>query len=86
MPKVIKDIVDKIFDRNMSVDLYKSQYDSKMLERQQKRIEANNRKFNLFNKKEIERATRHLNNEMDEATEEFYTDKKNKEKDDDLSL
>lgn len=86
MPKVIKDIVDKIFDRNMSVDLYKSQYDSEMLERQQKRIEANNRKFNLFNKKEIERATRHLNNEMDEATEEFYTDKKNKEKDDDLSL
>ena len=86
MPKVIKDIVNKIFDRNMSVDLYKSQYDSEMLERQQKRIEANNRKFNLFNKKEIERATKHLNNEMDEATEEFYTDKKDKEKDDGLSL
>ncbi len=86
MPKVIKDIVDKIFDRNMSVDLYKSQYDSKMLERQQKRIEANNRKFNLFNKKEIERVTKHLNNEMDEAAEEFYTDKKDKEKDDGLSL
>ena len=42
MPKVIKDIVEKIFDRNMSVDLYKSQYDSEMLENQQKRIEANN--------------------------------------------
>lgn len=86
MPKVIKDIVDKIFDRNMSVDLYKSQYDSEMLERQQKRIEANNRKFNLFNKKEIERVTKHLNNEMDEVAEEFYTDKKDKEKDDGLSL
>lgn len=86
MPKVIKDIVDKIFDRNMSVDLYKSQYDLEMLERQQKRIEANNRKFNLFNKKEIERVTKHLNNEMDEVAEEFYTDKKDKEKDDGLSL
>jgi len=86
MPKVIKDIVDKIFDRNMSVDLYKSQYDLEMLERQQKRIEANNQKFNLFNKKEIERVTKHLNNEMDEVAEEFYTDKKDKEKDDGLSL
>ena len=38
MPKVIKDIVNKIFDRNMSVDLYKSQYDSEMLERQQKEL------------------------------------------------
>ena len=32
MPKVIKDIVDKIFDRNMSVDVYKRQYDSEKLE------------------------------------------------------
>ena len=86
MPKVIKDIVEKIFDRNMSVDLYKSQYDSEMLERQQKRIETNNRRFNLFNKREIEKATKHLNSEMDEAVEEFYNTKKSKEKDDGLSL
>ena len=86
MPKVIKDIVDKIFDRNMSVDLYKSQYDSEMLEKQQKRIEANNKRFNLFNKKEIEKSTKHLNDEMDEAAEEFYKTKKDKEKDDSLSL
>ena len=84
MPKVITDIVEKIFDRNMSVDLYKSQYDPEMLEKQQKRIEANNRRFNLFNKKAIEKATKHLNNEMDEAAEEFYKSKK--EKDDGLSL
>ena len=38
MPKVIKDIVEKIFDRNMSVDLYKSQYDPEMLEKQQKKL------------------------------------------------
>ena len=86
MPKVIKDIIDKVFDRNMSVDLYKSQYDPEMLEEQQKRIETNNRRFNLFNKREIEKATKHLNNEMDEAAEEFYQTKKNKEKDDGLSL
>lgn len=84
MPKVIKDIVEKIFDRNMSVDLYKSQYDPEMLEKQQKRIETNNRRFNLFNKRKIEKATKHLNNEMDKVAEEFYKSKK--EKDDGLSL
>ena len=86
MPKVIKDIVDKIFDRDMSVDVYKRQYDPEMLGEQHKRVEANNRRFNLFNKREIEKATKHLNNEMDEAAEEFYKAKKGKEKDDDLSL
>lgn len=84
MPKIIKDIVEKIFDRNMSVDLYKSQYDPEKLEKQQKRIEANNRRFNLFNKREIEKAAKHLNNEMDEEAKEFYKTKK--EKDDGLSL
>lgn len=69
----------------MSVDLYKSQYDPEMLEKQQKRIEANNRRFNLFNKKEIEKATKYLNDEMDEAAEEFYKTKKGNEKDDCLS-
>ena len=37
-------------------------------------------------KQKIEKATKHLNNEMDEATEEFYKTKKGKEKDDGLSL
>lgn len=84
MPKVIKDIIDKVFDRNMSVDLYKSQYDPEMLEEQHKRIEANNRRFNLFNKREIEKTTKHLNDEMDEAAEEFYKTKK--DKDNNISL
>ena len=84
MPKVIKDIIDKVFDRNMSVDLYKSQYDPEMLEEQHKRIKANNRRFNLFNKREIEKATKHLNDEMDEASEEFYKTKK--DKDNNISL
>ena len=86
MPKVIKDIAEKIFDRNMSVDLYKSQYYPEMLENQQKRIKINDQRFNLFNKREIEKATKHLNDEMDAATEEFYKTTKDKEKDDGLTL
>jgi hypothetical protein len=34
----------------------------------------------------IKKATNHLNNEMDEVAEEFYKTKKDKEKDDSLSL
>ena len=37
-------------------------------------------------KKEIEKATKHLNSEMDETAEEFYNTKKSREKDDGLSL
>ncbi len=49
-----------------------------MLEEQHKRIEANNPRFNLFNKKEMEKTTKHLNDEMNETTEEFYNKKKKK--------
>ena len=86
IPKVIKDIVDKIFDRDLSVDVYKRQYDSEKLEEQHKQVEVNNIRFNLFNKREIEKATKNINNEMNEAAEEFYKTKKDKEKDDGLSL
>lgn len=82
MLKVIKNIVGKIFDRDMSVDVYKRQYDPEKLEEQHKQIEANNRRFNLFNKREMEKATKHINAEMDEAAEKFYQTKKGKEKDD----
>ena len=37
-------------------------------------------------KKEIEKAINHINYEMEESAEDFYTDKKDKEKDDGLSL
>lgn len=42
--------------------------------------------FNLFNKKEIEKATKNINNEMDEYAEDFYDDKKDKEKGDGFEL
>ncbi len=86
MPKVIKDIVDKVFIGNMSIDSYKSQYDPETLERHNKIVEENRKKFSLFNKREIEKATKHFNDEMDESAEEFYNTKKDKEKDDGLSL
>ena len=62
----------------MSVDLYKRQYDPERLERQNKKIENHKKQFNLFNKKEIEKATKHINDEMDESAEEFYETKKEK--------
>ena len=76
MPKVIKDIVDKVFIGNMSIDSYKSQYDPETLERHNKMVEENRKRFSLFNKREIEKATKHLNYEMDESAEEFYKSKK----------
>ena len=84
MPKVIKDIVDKVFIGNMSIDSYKSQYDPEILEIHNKMTEENRKRFSLFNKREIEKATKHLNDEMDESAEEFYKFKKGK--DDGLSL
>ena len=34
--------------------------------------ESRFKRFNLFNKKEIEKATKHINDEIDEYVEEFY--------------
>ena len=42
--------------------------------------------FNLFNKKEIEKATKHINNEMYEYARDFYNDKEDNEKDDGFEL
>lgn len=64
------------------IKLLLEQYDPEVIKKREKSFKG----FNLFNKKEIEKATQHLNNEMDEAAEEFYQTKKNKEKDDSLSL
>ncbi len=79
MPQVIKDIVNKVLDGPMSVDLFKRQHDPEVLEKQNRSI----RKFNLFNKSEINKSLKHINDEMEESAEDFYT---KKEKDDDLSL
>ena len=79
LPEFIKTIVDHLFNHS-SLDLkyFKQQYDPK--------IKSRFNIFNLFNKKEIEKATKHINYEMEESTEDFYTDKEDKEKDDGFEL
>ena len=40
----------------------------------------------MNNEKKIEKATKNINNELDEAAEEFYKTKKDKEKNNGMSL
>lgn len=83
LPEFIKTIIDHLFNHSgLELEYFKKKYDPEVKRKEEKRFKG----FNLFNKKEIERATRNLNNEMDESVEEFYNTKKSKEKDDDLSL
>ena len=68
MPQIIKDIIHYVFDGSMDVGLFKRQYDSEFKPKVRKT-------FNLFSKKEIEKATKHINHEMEESVEEFYNGK-----------
>ena len=83
LPEFIKTIVDHLFNHSgLDLEYFKNEYDPEVKRKEERRFKG----FNLFNKKEIEKATKHLNDEMDEAAEEFYQTKKKKEKDDGLSL
>lgn len=83
LPEFIQNIVERLFNYS-SLDLkyFKQQYDPEVKRKEESRFKG----FNLFNKKELEKSTKHINDEMDEYAEEFYNYKKDKEKDDDLSL
>ena len=86
LPEFIQELIDRLFNyNNINIKFFKQQYDPEVKKREQKEMESRKR-FNLFNKKEIEKATKHINGEMDEVAEEFYKTKKDKEKDDGLSL
>ena len=86
LPEFIQELIDRLFNyNNINIKFFKQQYDLEVKKREQKEMESRKR-FNLFNKKEIEKATKHINGEMDEVSEEFYKTKKDKEKDDGLSL
>ena len=83
LPEFIQNIVERLFNYNgLDLKYFKQQYNPKVKQKEESRFKG----FNLFNKKEIEKATRHINDEMNEYAEEFYNDKKDKEKDDGLSL
>ena len=83
LPEFIQNIVERLFNHS-SLDLkyFKQQYDSEVKRKEESRFKG----FNLFNKREIEKATKHINDEKDEYAEEFYSDKKDKEKDDGFDL
>ena len=83
LPEFIKTIVDHLFNHSgLGLKYFKQQYDPEVKRKEQSIFKG----FNLFNKKEIETAINHINCEMEESAEDFYTDKKDKEKDDGLSL
>ena len=83
LPEFIKTIVDHLFNHSgLDLEYFKKEYDPEVKRKEEKRFKG----FNLFNKKEIEKATKHLNSEMDEVAEDFYNTKKSKEKDDGLSF
>ena len=74
LPEFIKTIVDHLFNHSgLDLEYFKNEYDPEVKRKEERRFKG----FNLFNKKEIEKATKHLNDEMDEAAEEFYQTNKN---------
>ncbi len=83
LPEFIQNIVERLFNYSgLDLKFFKQQYDPEVKRKEESRFKG----FNLFNKKEIEKATKHINDEMDEYAEEFYSDKKDKENDDGLSM
>ena len=78
LPEFIQTIVDKLFNYSgLDLEYFKRDYDPEVKRKNEKLFKG----FNLFNKKEIDKSTKHINYEMDEAAEEFYQTKKDKEKD-----
>ena len=73
LPEFIQKIVEKLFNNKvLSLFSFKHDYDLEERKANQEFV----RKHNLFNKREIKKTTKHLNDEMDEAAEEFYSTKK----------
>ena len=83
LPEFIQNIVERLFNHS-SLDLkyFKQQYDPDVKRKEESILKG----FNLFNKREIEKSTKHINDEMDEYAKDFYNDKKDKEKDDGFEL
>lgn len=83
LTEFIKTIVDHLFNHSgLGLKYFKQQYDPEVKRKEQSIFKG----FNLFNKKEIEKATKHINYEMEESAADFYTDKEDKEKDDGFEL
>ena len=77
LPEFIQNIVERLLNYSgLDLKYFKQQYDPEVKRKEESRFKG----FNLFNKKKIEKATKHINDEMDEYAEEFYNDKKIKKK------
>lgn len=84
LPEFIQNIIDRLFNQcNIDLKYFKQQYDPEVKEKERKTFESRIIS-NIFNKKEINKSLKHINDEMKKSAEEFYTTKKTK--DDDLSL
>ena len=76
LPEFIQNLIDRLFNyNNINLNFFKQQYDPEVIRKREKSF----KKFNLFNKKEIEKVTKHINDEMDEYAEEFYETTKSKD-------
>ena len=83
LPEFIQNIVERLFNYSgLDLKYFKQQYDPEVKRKEESRVKG----LNLFSKKEIENATKHINDEMDEYAEKFYNDEKDKEKDDGFEL
>ena len=84
LPEFIQNIIDRLFNQcNIDLKYFKQQYNPEVKEKERKIFESR-RISNLFNKKEINKSLKHIKEDMEKSTEEFYSNKK--QKDDDLSL
>ena len=82
-PELIQKIVEKLFSNQvLSLFAFKHDYDPDT----RKENDENLKKYNIFNKKEINKSLKHINDEMEKSAEEFYTKKKDKEKGGGLSV
>ncbi len=62
LPEFIKTIVDHLFNYSrLDLKHFKEQYDSEGIRKREKTFKV----LNLFKKKEVEKATKHINNEID---------------------
>ena len=67
LPEFIQTIVDKLFNYSgLDLEYFKRDYDPEVKRKNEKLFKG----FNLVNKKEINKSTKHINDEMEEAAEE----------------
>ena len=79
LPEFIQNIVERLFNYSgLDLKYFKQQYDPEVKAKETKIFES--RKIsNLFNKKEINKSLKHINDEMEKSAEEFYTTRKRKD-------